>query len=64
MAAGLACFKPIEGLEMFSWAVTIMILAIVAALLSFGGFAGMSGWLMRGLCLLLILLCIVAALFA
>jgi uncharacterized membrane protein YtjA (UPF0391 family) len=41
-----------------------MILAIVAALLSFGGLAGLSGWLMRGLCLLLILLCIVAALFA
>ena len=49
---------------MFSWAVTILILAVVAALLSFGGFAGMSGWLMKGLCLLLILLFIVAALFA
>jgi uncharacterized membrane protein YtjA (UPF0391 family) len=49
---------------MFSWAVTILILAVVAALLLFGGFAGMTGWLMRGLCLLLILLCIVAALFA
>ncbi len=64
MAAGLARFKPIEDSSMLSWAVTIMILAVVAALLSFGGFAGMSGWLMRGLCLLLILLCIVAALFA
>jgi uncharacterized membrane protein YtjA (UPF0391 family) len=64
MAAGLARFKPIQNSSMFAWAVTIMILAIVAALLSFGGFAGMSGWLMRGLCLLLILLCIVAALFA
>ena len=64
MAAGLARFKPIENSSMFSWAVTIMILAIVAALLSFGGFSGMSDWLMRGLCLLLILLCIVAALFA
>jgi uncharacterized membrane protein YtjA (UPF0391 family) len=49
---------------MISWAVTILILAVVAALLSFGGFAGMSDWLMRGLCLLLILLFIVAALFA
>ncbi len=49
---------------MFSWAVTILILAVVAALLSVGGLVGMSGWLMRGLCLLLILLCIVAALFA
>ena len=49
---------------MLSWAVTILILAVVAALIPFGGFAGMSGWLMRGLCLLLILLCIVAALFA
>jgi len=49
---------------MLSWAVTILILAVVAALLAFGGFAGMSGWLIRGLCLLLILLCVVAALFA
>lgn len=64
MATGLAYFKPLKEPDMFSWAVTIMILAVVAALLSFGGFAGVSGWLMRGLCLLLILLCIVAALFA
>jgi uncharacterized membrane protein YtjA (UPF0391 family) len=49
---------------MLSWAVTILILAVVAALLSFEGFAGMSAWPMRGLCLLLILLCLVAALFA
>jgi uncharacterized membrane protein YtjA (UPF0391 family) len=49
---------------MLSWAVTILIFAVVAALLPFGGLAGMSGWLIRGLCLLLILLCIVAALFA
>jgi uncharacterized membrane protein YtjA (UPF0391 family) len=49
---------------MLSWAVTILILAVVAALLSFGGFDGMSGWLIRGLYLLLILLCIVAALFS
>jgi uncharacterized membrane protein YtjA (UPF0391 family) len=64
MAASLARFKPAKDSSMFSWAVTILILAVVAALLSFGGFAGMSGWLMKGLCLLLILLCIVAALFA
>jgi uncharacterized membrane protein YtjA (UPF0391 family) len=49
---------------MLSWAVTILILAVVAAFLSFGGFAGMSNWLLRGLYLLLILLCIVAALFS
>jgi uncharacterized membrane protein YtjA (UPF0391 family) len=64
MAARLARFKPSKDPNMLSWAVTILILAVVAALLSYGGFAGMSGWLMRGLCLLLILLCIVAALFA
>jgi len=49
---------------MLSWAVTILILAVVAALLSIWGIAGMPGWVVRGLCVLLILLCIVAAFFA
>ena len=61
---GLARFKP-QGLEtMLSWAVTILILAVVAALLSIWGFTGMPRWWVRGLYLLLIILCIVAALFA
>jgi uncharacterized membrane protein YtjA (UPF0391 family) len=49
---------------MLSWAVTILILAVVAALLAIWGIAGMPGWVVRGLCVLLILLCIVAAFFA
>jgi hypothetical protein len=48
---------------MLSWAVSILILAVVAALLAIWGFAGMPGWIVRGLCLLLILLGIVAAFF-
>jgi len=49
---------------MLSWAVTILILAVVVALLAIWGLAGMPGWLLRALCLLLIILCIVAVLFA
>jgi uncharacterized membrane protein YtjA (UPF0391 family) len=49
---------------MLSWTVTILILAVVAALLSIWGFTGMPRWWVRGLYLLLIILCIVAALFA
>ena len=49
---------------MLSWVVTILILAVVAALLAFWGLAGMPRWLVRGLCLLLIILCIVAAFLA
>jgi uncharacterized membrane protein YtjA (UPF0391 family) len=50
--------------NMLSWAVTILILAVVAALLAHWGIAGMPGWLVRGLCLLLIILCLVAAFLA
>jgi uncharacterized membrane protein YtjA (UPF0391 family) len=49
---------------MLSWAVTILILAVVAALFAFEGVAGMPEWSVRGLCLLLIILCIVAACFS
>jgi uncharacterized membrane protein YtjA (UPF0391 family) len=49
---------------MLSWAVTILILAVVGALVAFGGFSGMSGWLVRGLYALLIILFIVAACLA
>jgi hypothetical protein len=41
-----------------------MILAVVAGLLAFWGLAGLPNWLVRGLCLLLIILCIIAAFFA
>jgi len=48
---------------MLSWAVTILILSVVAALFVIWGFAGMPKWLVRGICLLLIILGIVAAFF-
>jgi uncharacterized membrane protein YtjA (UPF0391 family) len=48
---------------MLSWAVTLLILGVVAALLAIWGVAGMSKWLLRGLCLLLIILGIVTAFF-
>jgi uncharacterized membrane protein YtjA (UPF0391 family) len=51
-------------LNMLSWAVTILILAVVMALLALWGFAGMSRWLVRGLCVLLIILGIVAVFLA
>jgi uncharacterized membrane protein YtjA (UPF0391 family) len=41
--------SPAEGTNMLSWAITFFIIAIVAALLGFGGVAGMSaniGWLL------------------
>jgi uncharacterized membrane protein YtjA (UPF0391 family) len=60
----LAHFKPCNRENMLSWAVTILILAIVAALLATWGIAGMPGWVVRGLCLLVIILCIVAAFLA
>ena len=40
---------PAEDTNMLSWAITFFIIAIVAALLGFGGVAGMSaniGWLL------------------
>jgi uncharacterized membrane protein YtjA (UPF0391 family) len=49
---------------MLSWAVTILILAVVAALLAIWGIAGMPGWMVRGLYILLIVLCLVAAFLA
>ena len=63
-ASVMARFKPLTLENMLSWAVTILILAVVAALLAHWGIAGMPGWLVRGLCLLLIILCIVAAFLA
>jgi hypothetical protein len=49
---------------MLSWVMTFLILAVVAALVAIWGVSGMSGWLVKGLCLLLILLGIVAAFFS
>jgi uncharacterized membrane protein YtjA (UPF0391 family) len=47
MARGL--LKTGEGTNMLSWAITFFIIAIIAALLGFGGVAGMSAhiaWLL------------------
>jgi uncharacterized membrane protein YtjA (UPF0391 family) len=60
----LARFKPSTRQNMFSWAVTLLILAVVVALLAIWGIAGMPGWMVRGLYILLIILCLVAAFLA
>jgi uncharacterized membrane protein YtjA (UPF0391 family) len=49
---------------MFSWTVTILILAVMASVLVFWGVAGLPKWLVRGLCLLLIIMFIIAVVFA
>jgi hypothetical protein len=61
----LAQFKPRCSIEnMLALAVAILILAVVTAVLVFWSSSGKPGWLARGLCLLLLILCIVAAYFA
>jgi uncharacterized membrane protein YtjA (UPF0391 family) len=60
----LARFKPRFQCNMLSWAVTILILTVVAALLAFWGVTGLTEWLLSGLFLLLIILCAVAVFFA
>jgi uncharacterized membrane protein YtjA (UPF0391 family) len=49
---------------MFSWAITILIVAVMAAVLAIWGFAGLPTWLVRGLCLLFIILFIIAVVLA
>jgi hypothetical protein len=49
---------------MLALAVAILILGVVAGVLLFWGSAGSPSLLARGLCLLLLILCIVAAYFA
>jgi uncharacterized membrane protein YtjA (UPF0391 family) len=49
---------------MFSWAVTILILAVMASVLVFWGIGGLPKWLVPGLCLLLIITFIIAVVFA
>jgi hypothetical protein len=49
---------------MFSSAVTVLILGVLAGVLAIWGFAGLPKWLVRGVCLLLIILFIIAVVFA
>jgi uncharacterized membrane protein YtjA (UPF0391 family) len=49
---------------MFSWAITILIVAVMAAVLALWGFAGLPTWLVRGLCLMFIILFIIAVVLA
>jgi uncharacterized membrane protein YtjA (UPF0391 family) len=49
---------------MLSWAVSILIVAILAIVVGFSGLRGSPVWLMRGLCILVLILCIVAAVLA
>ena len=60
----VACFKPCIERTMLSLAVAVLILGVVAGVLLLSGSAERPSWLARGLCLLLLTLCIVAAYFA
>ena len=50
--------------KMFSWAVTILILAVLAAVPAFWGVTGLPAWVVRGLCLLLLILFAIAVVLA
>jgi uncharacterized membrane protein YtjA (UPF0391 family) len=49
---------------MLSWAVTFLILAVLAAVIAFSGAERLSTWMWRGLCVLLVIACIVAVAFS
>ena len=48
---------------MLALAMAILILAVVTAVLVFWSSSGKPGWLARGICLLLLILCTLAAFF-
>jgi uncharacterized membrane protein YtjA (UPF0391 family) len=49
---------------MLSWAISILIISILAVVVGFSGLRGIPVWLVRGLCILVLILCIVAAMLA
>ena len=49
---------------MLALSVTVLILAIAAGVVLFWSSGGRPSWLARGVCLLLLIVCILAALFA
>jgi uncharacterized membrane protein YtjA (UPF0391 family) len=49
---------------MLSWTVSILILAIPAIVIGFSGLRESPQWLVKGLCILAIILCIIAAVLA
>jgi uncharacterized membrane protein YtjA (UPF0391 family) len=49
---------------MVSWTVSILILTILAIVVGFWGLRDSPAWLVRGLCILVLILCIVAAVLA
>jgi uncharacterized membrane protein len=49
---------------MLSWAVSILIVAILALVVGYSDFRELPVWLLRGLCVLVLILCIVAAVLA
>jgi uncharacterized membrane protein YtjA (UPF0391 family) len=59
----VARFKPTFS-EMLSWAVTYLILAVLAAVIAFSGAERLSTWIWRGICVLLVIACIVAVAFS
>jgi len=64
MSRAWHALSPFSQGNMFSWAITILILAVMAAVLVIWGFTGLPKWLVRGLCLLLIILFIIAVVLA
>jgi uncharacterized membrane protein YtjA (UPF0391 family) len=57
-------FKPFVRLTMLSWTVSILIVAILAIVVGFSGLRESPAWVVRGLCILVLILCIVAAVLA
>ena len=49
---------------MLSWVISILIVTILAMVVGFSGLRGLPVWLVRGLCILVLILCIVAAVLA
>jgi hypothetical protein len=49
---------------MLSWAISIVIISILAVVVEVSGLRGLPVWLVRGLCILVLILCIVAAVLA
>ena len=52
-----------KGISMLSWALTFLIIALIAALLGFGGIAGSAAWIAQVLFVLFIILFLVSFLF-
>jgi uncharacterized membrane protein YtjA (UPF0391 family) len=57
-------FKLLVRVTMLSWTVSILIIAILAIVVGFSGLRELPAWLVKGLCILVLILCILAAVLA